>query len=85
MEQKIFDVGLPLETVSLYLLCCALADADTPISTRSLLAKWNADRETLTRGLDTLVERKILEPKVSDRQGNSVYRVLDATQWEIDA
>jgi len=37
MSQKIFNIGLSVETVSVYLLCCSLADADTVISTKSLL------------------------------------------------
>ncbi len=81
MRQKIFDLNLPMETVSLYLLCCALADADTPISTRNLLKKWNAAREELVQGLNTLVAKNILSRKISDQEGNAIYCVLDADHW----
>jgi len=83
MRQKIFEMNLPMETVSLYLLCCALADADTPISTRNLLNKWNANREELMIGLNTLVEKKILSQMISDQEGNAIYHVLDTDQWEF--
>jgi len=83
MQQKIFDMDLPMETVSLYLLCCALADADTPISTRNLLNRWNADPDELLQGLNTLVAKNILSRRLSDQEGNDIYLVLDAEQWEI--
>ena len=81
MQQKIFDLELPVETVSLYLLCCALTDADTPISTRNLLAKWHAGQKALERGVETLVARNILSRHLADQQGNAVYRLADPDQW----
>ena len=84
MQQKIFDLRLPVETVSLYLLCCALADAGAPVSTRNLLAKWNAGQDALMRGLDTLVAKNILNRRISDQQGNVIYTIRDIDQWETD-
>jgi hypothetical protein len=84
MNQKIFAMDLPMETVSLYLLCCALTDAGTPLSTRTILTKWNAAPEVLAHGLDTLVQKKILGRIISDQKGNDVYQVRDVTEWEID-
>lgn len=85
MHQKIFEMNLPIETVSLYLLCCGLTDAGIPLSTRNILPKWNAAREALTQGLDTLVQKKILSRIISDQKGNDIYQVKDVTEWEIDS
>ena len=84
MRQKIFDLNLPMETVSLYLLCCALVDADAPVSTRNLLNKWNGDQGELMQGLSTLVKKNILSQKLSDQEGNAIYHILDPDQWEFD-
>ena len=85
MQQKIFDLQLPMETVSLYLLCCALTDAGTPVSNRNLLAKWNAGPDALKHGLDILVKRNILSRNLADPQGNAIYRLVDTDQWIIES
>jgi hypothetical protein len=84
MRQKIFDLPLPVETISLYLLCCALADAGTPISTHNLRAKWNAGEAALQAGLSALVARNILSRKISDQQGHDIYCLMDSDQWKTD-
>jgi hypothetical protein len=40
-EQKIFNLGLPTETISLYLLCCGIKDAGMTLTTRNILERWN--------------------------------------------
>ena len=51
MNQKIFKLGLPVETVSVYLMCCSLTDTDTTISTKKLTEMWNSTRASLLEGL----------------------------------
>ncbi|MGD8449339.1 MAG: hypothetical protein PVF36_08915, partial [Desulfobacterales bacterium] len=51
MNQKIFKMGLSVETVSVYLMCCSLADTDTTISTKKLSEIWNGTRASLIEGL----------------------------------
>lgn len=62
MSQKIFALGLPVETVSLYLLCCALADQGTVISNANLQKVWTDAPQRLTQSLAELTARKIVEP-----------------------
>lgn len=83
MNQKIFDLGFPVETVSAYLLCCSLADADTVISTKNLSEMWNSTRESLLEGLKDLETRDILRMIISDREGNNVYKLSDAKNWKL--
>ena len=62
MNQKIFGLGLAVETVSLYLLCCALADQGTAITRENLQKVWNDSPQRLSHGLSELAARRILEP-----------------------
>ncbi len=84
MDQKIFKVGLSLEAVSVYMLCCSLADSDTTISTKNLLEIWTSTTEALTEGLKDLEKRNIVLRVISDRKENNIYKLTDANKWELD-
>lgn len=81
MRQEIFRQKLSTETISVYLLCCGLADQQTTISTRNLADIWNASRELLFEGLNTLEDRGILRKVLSDMEDNHVYRLTDIAAW----
>lgn len=82
MDQKIFEIGLPVETVSLYLLCCSLADADTVISTRNLIEIWNGTEKALVQGLKELEEKYILHRHITDDTGDPAYRLIASANWK---
>ena len=81
MSQKIFSMNLGVETVSLYLLCCAVADAGAAITRTTLQDKWNGDQTALERELRHLEERNILRREDAEMQENPVYRMVDEKQW----
>jgi hypothetical protein len=83
MSQKIFKLGLSVETVSVYLMCCSLADTDATISTKKLSEIWNSTRASLLEGLKDLETRNILRRIISDRAGNTVYKLSDVKDWQI--
>ena len=83
MSQKIFKLGLSVETVSIYLICCSLADTDKTISTKKLSEMWNSARASLLEGLEDLETRNILRRIISDRAGNNVYKLLDVKNWQM--
>ncbi|MGD2028662.1 MAG: hypothetical protein PVG86_01890 [Desulfobacterales bacterium] len=83
MNQKIFKMGLSVETVSVYLMCCSLADTDTTISTKKLSEIWNGTRASLLEGLKDLEARSILHRIISDRAGNTVYQLSDVKNWKL--
>ena len=83
MNQKIFDLGLSVETISAYLLCCSLADAGTVVSTKNLTEMWNSTKESLIDGLQDLETRDILRKIISDRAGNNVYQLSDVKNWKL--
>ena len=81
MSQKIFGMGLSVETVSVYLLCCSLADSDTVVSTKNLLKIWNSTKEALLQGLANLEKKGVLLKIISDREENTVYKLTDVKNW----
>jgi hypothetical protein len=83
MNQKIFKLGLPVETVSVYLICCSLSDTDTTISTKKLSEMWNSTQASLLEGLKDLETRNILRRIISDRAGNNVYKLSDVKNWKL--
>ena len=83
MNQKIFDMGFSVETVSVYLLCCGLTDSETAISTKNLLGVWNSTEEALIEGLANLEEKHVLVKIISDREENNVYKIADVKDWEL--
>ena len=81
MDQKIFNIGLPMETVSLYLLCCGLADAGSTITKKNILKIWNGSEEELRDCVRTLEEKNILLRILSDGKKHDVYKLTDIEQW----
>ena len=83
MNQKIFNLGLSVETVSVYLICCSLADVDTTISTNTIFEMWNSTRASLLEALKDLEKRNILRRIISDGTGNNVYKLSDVKNWKL--
>ena len=81
MSQKIFSMNLDVETVSLYLLCCAVIDTGAAITRTLLMEKWNGTQEELNRQIDRLEEMNILNRKGRTGNGESVFVVADEKTW----
>ncbi len=77
MNQKIIEMGLSVETVSLYLLCCSLVDTDAVISTGNLLGIWNSTKDALIEALKHLEKRNILRKIITDRGVNNIYKLIE--------
>jgi hypothetical protein len=82
ISQKIFQMGLSVETVSVYLLCCGLAEAGTLISHATLKEIWNGTPEQLTQALNRLEDRDVLVKLLSESEENAVYRLKDPDNWK---
>jgi len=83
MSQKIFSMDLDVETVSLYLLCCAVIDAGAAITTAALGEKWNGTQEALIRQMVRLEEMNILARKGETADGESIFVVVDEKKWRV--
>lgn len=82
MNQEIFKLGLSVETISVYLLCCGLADEGAVISTKNLLGVWNGIPKALFEGIKNLEERNILLKIISDGKDKNVYKMTDIKIWK---
>ena len=81
MSQKIFSMNLSVETVSLYLLCCAVADTGTAITGTTLQDKWNGSRSGLEQELRRLEEKNILCRGDVKSEEDPVYQMVDEKKW----
>jgi hypothetical protein len=82
MNQKIFTLGLSVETVSVYLICCNLRDNDKTISTKTLSSMWNGKESLLLEGLKDLEEWNILRKIISDNEENEIYQLSHVEKWK---
>lgn len=78
MDQRIFEIGLPVETVSVYLLCTGLADVDRPLTIDALRSTWNGSDDMLLQGLSVLEQKGIVT--ASDHTPVE-YRVQPSARW----
>jgi len=83
MNQMIFDLDLSVETISVYLLCCSLADSEQAITTKKIQTLWNGSAGALTVGIEDLEKINILVKIISDCNGNNVYRIENIENWRI--
>ena len=81
MSQKIFSMNLDVETVSLYLLCCAVIDTGATITPTTLGEKWNGTQEELNRQIGRLEEMNILTRKGRTGDGESAFGIEDEKKW----
>ena len=82
MNQKIFSMDLDVETVSLYLLCCALADTGQEITLSMLREKWNGDQSSLEMELERLEKKNIIRLVASEAGSDRVYRLVHEKYWQ---
>lgn len=82
MSQKIFNLGLPMVTVSLYLLCCGLADAGIALSPEEISHRWNGTPDEMEEALEALVQKGILLRVLSEQPPQRLYRITSPNQWQ---
>ena len=81
MRQKIFSMNLDVETVSLYLLCCAVADTGSVITVEALADKWNGDQVSLKRELKRLEQKNIICRRQTEAETPLYYQMVHEDQW----
>jgi hypothetical protein len=83
INQDIFRLGLSVETISVYLLCCGFSDDGTVISTRNLLSVWNGSGENLSNCLKELEKRNIILKIISGGEDKNVYKLTGNKSWKL--
>lgn len=82
MSQKIFNLKLSTETISVYLMCCGLTDAGATLSNANMLEIWNGSEADLEAGLRILEEKKILKKIISDQDTRDIFILTNTADWE---
>jgi hypothetical protein len=80
-EQRIFNLGLEVEAVSLYLLCCGLVDAGQRLSLATITPAWNLDRPALIANLEVLVKYGILAADGEVAAETTRFHLRAGTSW----
>ena len=82
MSQKIFSLQLSTETISVYLMCCGLTDAETTLSSANMLDIWNGSEADLYNGLAELTRMNIIRKIISDQANRDIYTLTNTADWE---
>ncbi len=77
MENDIFDLGLSVEAVSLYILLDYLGEFMEEINLDAVRPKWSSTEEMLDRSLEELHLQGVIS-----RQGLSAIRLAPCVQWK---
>ena len=83
MNQAIFDLGLSVETISVYLLVCGLTDAGRSVTSKNLAEVWNGTQAALVQGLHELEDKRIISRILTDGEENTAFKVMDIHRWKI--
>ncbi len=83
MNQEIFRLNLEVEEVSLYLLCCGIADTGKSIFFSDLLSVWNGDRKSMEKSIETLEILNILSVQGTAEKENTIYSINPLEKWKI--
>lgn len=75
MENKIFELGLSVEAVSLYLILFDLDFSMVPLEMENIRSRWNADEALLNSALDELEMNTVISRK------NSILEINPVTAW----
>jgi hypothetical protein len=80
-DKRIFELKLPTETISLYLLCCGIKDAGITLTTKNILEKWNGSEEVFQKAIKELEDRNIISRILSDGEKNDAFQIKDVHGW----
>ncbi len=83
IEREIFNAGLSVETISLYLLCCGLLDAGASPTLDLLRSRWNASEQKFQESLDELLAKKILFRSGADGAERTEFRPMACSEWRL--
>jgi hypothetical protein len=82
-DQQIFTLGLDVEAVSLYLLCCGLVDAGQPLTLASITPIWNLDRPALVTHLKVLMRQGILMADGHVEDEGTRFQLRPSSGWGL--
>ena len=85
MDQAIFNFGLSTKTISVYLMCCGLADMGSPVTVKTMLPIWSSAEEELRQGLAELEARHIVIKGSGEIPDLALYHINPSSKWRLPA
>lgn len=83
IDREIFNTGLSMETISLYLLCCGLIDAGATPTLEMLRSRWNDSDEAFQECLNELLGKGILRRLSGADAGQDEFRPEERARWRL--
>ncbi|MGQ9484010.1 MAG: hypothetical protein ACUVSA_03225 [Desulfosoma sp.] len=80
MDRSVFDLGLSVHAVSLYILICALADEGQDPSLETVRRQWTASEDALWTAAKELESRKVLRIEL-ESESSGRFWVQPSRQW----
>jgi len=81
MNRRIFSMGLSIEAISAYIICCNLVDNGKTLSKANITHFWNSTLQDLVNGLEELIRRNVLRRVISDMEGREIYAIEKVQDW----
>ncbi|MDD2220075.1 MAG: hypothetical protein PHO79_05615 [Desulfoplanes sp.] len=78
METRIFELGLSVEAVSLYILLDYFGEFAKDISLDDVRTKWSSSESILERSLDELDLQSVIS-----RQPGDVIHLTPSSRWKV--
>ena len=78
MENKIFELGLSVEAISLYILLDHFGEFEKDISLDAVRTKWSSSESVLTRCLDELD----LQGVISRQNDGNIVHLTPSPMWK---
>lgn len=66
LDQRIFERGLPVHAVSVYLMCTGLSDMGEELTMERLSSVWNGEENDLSVGLQLLAGEGVIVVEASE-------------------
>ena len=81
-SQEIFSRNLPVEAVSLYLLCCGIIDEGKDLTLNTLTPLWNSTDAVLQDALAMLEDKNIIRKADSNDDADVRFDVMPPERWQ---
>jgi hypothetical protein len=82
MDQRIFQLNLAVEPISLYLICSALTDSGQPISMSTLASRWTGSQESMSAAIQILERHHILRRLTGGRSAIVQFEIIASSRWK---
>jgi hypothetical protein len=85
MDTKIFDQGLSMEAVSVYIIIGVLQNEGASPHLSLIRPRWNSSEEELAGALNDLLAHQVIALEPNSGEADPVYRTTPYFRWKPTA